>query len=93
MNTKKKLEERIVQEFPRRCPYCEKIVSYENVQLKNGENEVECPFCQKKYIKVVFDESPPPPYQVRGRLSPSPVTGGGEMLGIYLQKEREIKGR
>jgi NAD-dependent DNA ligase len=52
---KKKLEEQIVQEFPRRCPYCDQVVSYENDKLKEGENEIECPSCMKKYIKVFHD--------------------------------------
>jgi hypothetical protein len=52
---KKKSEERVVQEFPRRCPYCEKIISYENIKLKKGENEIECPLCKKRFIKVVLD--------------------------------------
>ena len=56
----KKLEEQVVQEFPRRCPYCEQIVSYDDLHLKLGENEIKCLFCKKKYIKVVLDDSPPP---------------------------------
>lgn len=52
---KKKLEEQIVQEFPHRCPYCDQVVSYEKFELRTGENEIECPSCKKKYIKVVHD--------------------------------------
>jgi hypothetical protein len=52
---KKRAEEQTVQEFPRRCPYCEKVISYENIELKEGENEIECSSCKKKYIKVVLD--------------------------------------
>jgi len=58
---KRKLEEQVVQEFPYRCPYCDKEVSYEKIKLKVGENEIECPSCKKEYIKVVSDISPPPP--------------------------------
>jgi uncharacterized C2H2 Zn-finger protein len=50
---KKKLEEQIIQEFPRRCPYCDRIVSYENCELKEGENEIKCPSCGMIYIKIV----------------------------------------
>ncbi|MBM4307497.1 MAG: hypothetical protein FJ115_00715 [Deltaproteobacteria bacterium] len=49
---KKKLEEQIVQEFPHRCPYCDQVVSYEDIQLKEGENEIECPSCKRKYIYI-----------------------------------------
>ena len=82
---KKRLEERIVQEFPHRCPYCERVISYENIKLKKGENEIECPLCKKKYIKIVSDGSPPP--------SPSPVRGGGEFLGYLPAKEKRNKSR
>jgi transposase-like protein len=51
----KKLEEQVVQEFPYRCPYCDQEVSYEKIKLKVGENKIECPFCKRKYIKVVSD--------------------------------------
>jgi transposase-like protein len=50
---KRKLEEQVVQEFPYRCPYCDREVSYEKIKLKVGENEIECPSCKKKYIKLV----------------------------------------
>jgi len=49
----KKLKEQIMQEFPHRCPYCEKTITYEQFNLKAGENEIKCPSCKKKYIKVV----------------------------------------
>ena len=52
---KRKLEEQIIQEFPHRCPYFDQVVSYETIELKEGENEIECPSCNKKYIKVVHD--------------------------------------
>jgi len=54
------VEEQVVQEFPRRCPYCDQIVSYDDLHLKPGENEIKCLSCKKKYIKVVPDNSPPP---------------------------------
>ena len=49
-------EEQIVQKFPYRCPYCDQIVSYDQSNLKAGENEVRCPFCRKTYIKVITDD-------------------------------------
>ncbi len=52
---KKKVEEHVIQKFPYRCPYCEREVSYETMELKIGENEIECPSCKKKYIKLVID--------------------------------------
>ncbi len=52
---KKKVEEMIIQKFPYRCPYCEQVVSYEKTELKSGENEIECPSCRRRYIKVVID--------------------------------------
>lgn len=50
---KKKLEEQIVQKFSYRCPYCEQPISYDQFNLKIGENEIKCPYCKKKYIKLV----------------------------------------
>ncbi len=49
----KRLEELIVQQFPRRCPYCEKEITYEEMDLKLGENPIKCPSCKKSYIKIV----------------------------------------
>jgi predicted SprT family Zn-dependent metalloprotease len=60
MHMKKKLKEQVVQKFPYRCPYCDQPITYDQFNLKIGENEIKCPFCKKKYIKVVSDESPPP---------------------------------
>jgi hypothetical protein len=54
-NTKMKLEEQVIQKFPRRCPYCDQPISYEKYDLKVGENEIQCPSCKKIYIKVVSD--------------------------------------
>ena len=50
---KSKLEERVVQEFPHRCPYCDQPISYDPLDLRNGENEIRCPSCEKIYIRVV----------------------------------------
>jgi len=52
---KKKLEERVVQKFPHRCPYCDHPISYDQFNLRDGENEIRCPSCRKIYIKVVGD--------------------------------------
>jgi len=67
---KKKLEEQVIQKLPHRCPYCDQPISYEQFNLKVGENKIKCPSCKKKYIKVVSDSSPPP--------SPSPIKGEGK---------------
>jgi uncharacterized C2H2 Zn-finger protein len=53
---KKKFEEKVVQEFPRRCPYCDQLISYDQFALRDGENEIRCPSCRKIYIKVVSEE-------------------------------------
>ncbi len=50
---KKRLEEQILQTFPYRCPYCDQEISYEKMNLKCGENEIECPSCKGRYIKVI----------------------------------------
>ncbi len=55
---KKKLREIVVQKFPYRCPYCDQALSYEAYSLKVGENEMVCPFCKKKFIKVISKETP-----------------------------------
>ena len=47
--------EMVVQKFPHRCPYCDQPVSYEEFDLKQGENLIHCPSCQTTYIKVVQD--------------------------------------
>ena len=49
------LKEQVIQKLPYRCPYCDEPVSYD--QLKEGENTIECPSCQKTYIKVVSKPS------------------------------------
>jgi hypothetical protein len=101
---KKRLKEQVVQKFPYRCPYCDQPVSYDQFNLKLGENEIQCPSCKRKYIKVVFDGSPPPlaprrvhdcpePYMVQG--SPSPVKGEGKRRSIKGEgvKLRKIRSR
>jgi uncharacterized Zn-finger protein len=49
---KKKLEEQVVQKFSHRCPYCDQTISYDEIELKRGENEIECPSCKKIYICI-----------------------------------------
>jgi hypothetical protein len=48
-------EDRIVQKFDHRCPYCDQVIVYESFPVRPGENEITCPFCQKMFIKVVGD--------------------------------------
>jgi hypothetical protein len=50
---KKEFEEHLVQKFPHRCPYCHQPVSYDQFDLKVGENAIQCFSCKKTYIKVV----------------------------------------
>ena len=52
---KKGLEEQVIQKFPYRCPYCDQPISYDQFDLKVGENEIQCPSCEKVYIKVVSE--------------------------------------
>lgn len=57
---KMEIEEQVVQKFSYRCPYCDQPVSYDQLDLKIGENEIRCPSCKKAYMKVVapsFTES------------------------------------
>ena len=53
MRRKKELEEQVVQKFPCRCPYCDQPITYDQFNLKVGENKIQCPSCKKIYIKVV----------------------------------------
>jgi len=46
-------KEQTVQKFSYRCPYCNQPISYDQITLKEGENAIVCPSCQKTYIKVV----------------------------------------
>ena len=50
---KGKLKDQIIQKFSYLCPYCDHPITYNDLQLKPGENEVKCPSCKKKYVKVV----------------------------------------
>jgi len=99
MHMKKKLKEQVVQKFPYRCPYCDQPVSYDQFNLKLGENKIQCPSCKRKYIKVVFDGSPPPlpcgviehtpqgkPSHVKASGSEEPLARRGE--GVKLRKIR-----
>jgi hypothetical protein len=55
-SVKKRLEEQVVQKFSHRCPYCDQTISYDEIELKRGENEIECPSCKRIFIKVVSEE-------------------------------------
>jgi len=48
-------DEVVVQSFPHRCPYCDRTLSYDQFDLKRGENPVQCPSCKKIFIKVISD--------------------------------------
>jgi prepilin signal peptidase PulO-like enzyme (type II secretory pathway) len=37
--------------FPARCPYCDEVVEYRDLQP--GENRIRCEHCQREYIKIV----------------------------------------
>jgi len=50
---KEEFEEQLVQKFPFRCPYCHQPISYDQFDLKVGENAIQCFSCKKIYIKVV----------------------------------------
>jgi len=52
---KREFEEQLVQRFPHGCPYCDQPVFYDQLDLKVGENEIQCLSCKKTYIKVVSD--------------------------------------
>ena len=53
---KPKLEEQVIQKLPHRCPYCDQPICYGQSDLRHGENEIQCPSCKKRYIKVVSKE-------------------------------------
>ena len=50
---KRKLAEQVVQKFSYRCPYCDQPVSYDEFDLKVGENKIQCLSCKKIYVKMV----------------------------------------
>ena len=54
------LEEKVIQTFPHRCPYCDQFISYDQFDLKIGENRIKCPSCKKEYIRMVLDSSEEP---------------------------------
>ena len=49
---KKQLKEQVVQKFSHRCPYCDQTISYDEIELKRRENEIECPSCKRIYIYI-----------------------------------------
>jgi len=53
MVKKTELKEQVVQKFSYRCPYCDQPVSYDEFDLKVGENEIQCVSCKKIYIRMV----------------------------------------
>ncbi len=53
MAANKRLKEQVIQKFSHRCPYCDQPITYDNLDLRPGENEVHCPSCNRTYIKVV----------------------------------------
>jgi hypothetical protein len=50
------LQQIVVQSLPRRCPYCDQVISYDGIELRPGENPIECPSCHRIFIKVVEGE-------------------------------------
>jgi hypothetical protein len=48
----------IVSTFPCRCPYCDGVVEY--CDLQPGGHHIRCEQCQQEYIKIVgsFQEAP-----------------------------------
>jgi len=48
-------KEFVIQVLPHRCPYCDQIISYGEIELKMGENPIECPSCRKTFIRIVSD--------------------------------------
>ena len=54
-HTRKECEEQVVQKFPYGCPYCDHPISYEQFDLKAGENEIRCVLCNETFIKVVSE--------------------------------------
>jgi hypothetical protein len=44
-------KEIILSAFPTRCPYCDEVVEYPDLQP--GENRIRCEHCKREYIKIV----------------------------------------
>jgi endogenous inhibitor of DNA gyrase (YacG/DUF329 family) len=55
MAMKRRLGEQVIQKFSHRCPYCDQPVTYGDLDLRPGENKVNCPSCKRAYIKIVPD--------------------------------------
>jgi len=51
----KRYDEQVVQRFPYRCPYCDQPIAYDHLDLKTGENPIQCPSCHRMFMKVVSD--------------------------------------
>jgi len=52
---KREPEEQVIQKLSHRCPYCDQPISYDQFDLKRGENRIQCPSCKKIYIKILSD--------------------------------------
>jgi hypothetical protein len=52
---KRRYDEQVVQSFPHCCPYCDQPIAYDQLHLRKGENPVQCPSCQRTFIKVIPD--------------------------------------
>jgi len=50
-------EDIVIQRFPYRCPYCDEPISYDSFNLRIGENEIQCPLCRRKFIKIISKEN------------------------------------
>jgi prepilin signal peptidase PulO-like enzyme (type II secretory pathway) len=48
-----------ISTFPSRCPYCDGVIEY--ADLQPGEHRIRCEHCQQEYIKIVgpLHEIPP----------------------------------
>ena len=47
------LQEQFLERLPHGCPYCDEIVFYEQMDLKEGDHLILCPTCRKKYVKAI----------------------------------------
>ena len=43
--------EMTINSFPTRCPYCDEVVEYPDLQP--GEHRIRCEHCHREYIKIV----------------------------------------